>query len=79
MHGNVWEWCQDTWHDSYKGAPSNGRAWVDNDNQYRLLRGGFLFNYPIYCRSASRGNDLRRCATSQLGMFSCVLRVGYIK
>jgi len=59
MHGNVWEWCQDTWHDSYKGAPSNGSAWVDNDNQYRLLRGGSWFNYPIYCRSASRGNDFR--------------------
>jgi len=27
MHGNLWEWCQDHWHDSYEGAPSNGSAW----------------------------------------------------
>ena len=28
MHGNVWEWVQDCWHDSYSGAPADGRAWV---------------------------------------------------
>jgi formylglycine-generating enzyme required for sulfatase activity len=41
LHGNVWEWCQDTWHENYKGAPTNGSAWVsENDNDYRVLRGG---------------------------------------
>lgn len=54
MHGNVWEWCQDTWHDSYKGAPSNGSAWINNDNQLRLLRGGSWVLDPDRCRSASR-------------------------
>jgi formylglycine-generating enzyme required for sulfatase activity len=54
MHGNVWEWCQDTWHDSYKGAPSDGSAWIDNDNQYQLLRGGSWRYYPVNCRSAYR-------------------------
>ncbi|MDZ8239968.1 MAG: SUMF1/EgtB/PvdO family nonheme iron enzyme [Nostoc sp. ChiQUE01a] len=54
MHGNVWEWCQDTWHDSYKGAPSNGSAWINNDNQNRMLRGGSWFYSPQECRSASR-------------------------
>lgn len=58
MHGNVWEWCQDTWHGSYKGAPNDGRAWVDNDNQYRLLRGGSWTYNPVYCRSAYRHYDL---------------------
>ncbi len=53
MHGNVWEWCQDTWHDSYKGAPSDGSAWIDN-NEYQVLRGGSWINNPNYCRSASR-------------------------
>ena len=27
MHGNVWEWCLDQWHDSYEGAPTDGSAW----------------------------------------------------
>ncbi len=58
MHGNVWEWCQDNWHESYEKAPSDGSAWVDNDNQYRLLRGGFWLNNPENCRSAYRDNDL---------------------
>jgi formylglycine-generating enzyme required for sulfatase activity/uncharacterized caspase-like protein len=54
MHGNVFEWCQDTWHESYKGAPNDGSAWIDNDNQYYLLRGGSCFTVPEYCRCASR-------------------------
>jgi formylglycine-generating enzyme required for sulfatase activity len=37
MHGNVWEWCLDDWHNSYTGAPTNGLAWLDeNDNDYHL-------------------------------------------
>jgi formylglycine-generating enzyme required for sulfatase activity/uncharacterized caspase-like protein len=59
MHGNVLEWCQDSWHDSYKGAPSNGSAWIDNDNQSRLMRGGSWIVIPSYCRSAFRYNNYR--------------------
>ncbi|MEH1893611.1 MAG: formylglycine-generating enzyme family protein [Nostoc sp.] len=59
MHGNVWEWCQDTWHGSYKGAPQDGSAWIDNDNQSYILRGGSWFYNPKSCRSASRFNFLR--------------------
>ncbi len=55
MHGNVWEWCQDPWHDSYEGAPNDGRAWIEGgDENRRVLRGGSWFNYPRYCRSAYR-------------------------
>ncbi|BAZ13372.1 serine/threonine protein kinase [Calothrix sp. NIES-4071] len=54
MHGLVWEWCQDNWHDNYNGAPSNGNAWLDNDNYCRLLRGGSWRSYPYDCRSAFR-------------------------
>jgi formylglycine-generating enzyme required for sulfatase activity len=56
MHGNVWEWCQDSWHSNYEGAPTDGNARLNNeeDNNGKLLRGGSWFDYPEYCRSAFR-------------------------
>ena len=55
MHGNVREWCLDHWHENYQGAPSDGSAWLsDNDKANRLLRGGSWLIYPRDCRSASR-------------------------
>ncbi|MDF5721358.1 MAG: SUMF1/EgtB/PvdO family nonheme iron enzyme [Rhizonema sp. PD37] len=56
MHGNIWEWCQDTWHKSYKGAPSDDTAWLsENNNDYcRLLRGSSWHSPPEFCRSALR-------------------------
>ena len=55
MHGNVWEWCADHWHSDYKGAPTDGSAWLTADqNAGRLLRGGSWLNTPRYCRSANR-------------------------
>ncbi len=56
MHGNVWEWCLDQWHDKYQAAPVDGRAWVEDgsEERWRLLRGGSWINYPRYCRSACR-------------------------
>ena len=62
MHGNVWEWCEDGWHDNYENAPTDGSVWNDNHSQtnYRVLRGGSWFDYPRDCRSACRGyNDDR--------------------
>ncbi len=56
MHGNVWEWCQDDWHSDYEGAPIDGSAWLNNeeDNNGKLLRGGSWDSLPEYCRSAFR-------------------------
>jgi formylglycine-generating enzyme required for sulfatase activity len=56
MHSNVWEWCQDDWHNDYKGAPIDGSAWLNNeeDNNGKLLRGGSWNYYPGNCRSAFR-------------------------
>ncbi|MEQ9623130.1 formylglycine-generating enzyme family protein [Coleofasciculus chthonoplastes] len=58
MHGNVWEWCLDHWHDSYEGALSDGQAWLldesKNENHYWLLRGGSWSYNPWDCRCASR-------------------------
>jgi formylglycine-generating enzyme required for sulfatase activity/tRNA A-37 threonylcarbamoyl transferase component Bud32 len=55
MHGNVWEWCEDTWHSSYVGAPTDGSAWKHGgDPDTRLLRGGSWADVSKLCRSASR-------------------------
>jgi formylglycine-generating enzyme required for sulfatase activity len=36
LHGNVWEWCTDDWHDNYENAPSDGSAWLDNNQEENL-------------------------------------------
>jgi formylglycine-generating enzyme required for sulfatase activity len=55
MHGNVWEWVEDCWNDSYEGAPADGGAWTSGDCGRRVLRGGSWLNGPEGLRSASRG------------------------
>jgi formylglycine-generating enzyme required for sulfatase activity len=59
MHGNVWEWCKDTWHENYRGTPTDGSAWVKGgDQRLRVLRGGsWNFNHGN-CRSANRVRDI---------------------
>ena len=55
MHGNVWEWCQDHRHENYEGAPTDGSAWLtENETQDRILRGGSWDFNPEDCRSAYR-------------------------
>lgn len=56
MHGNVLEWCQDTWHSHYDGAPVDGSAWVDEEDidSDKVLRGGYWGQNPGFCRSAYR-------------------------
>jgi formylglycine-generating enzyme required for sulfatase activity len=57
MHGNVWEWCLDNWHQGYKDAPSDGLAWLDKDadsSSDRVIRGGSWNYSPQFCRSAYR-------------------------
>ena len=54
VHGNVWEWVQDCWNDSYAGAPGDERAWERGKCSRRVLRGGSWFDPPWYLRSAYR-------------------------
>ena len=54
LHGNVWEWCEDTWHDSYKDAPNDGTPWVKGGTPRRVRRGGSWYNPAGHCRSAHR-------------------------
>ncbi|MDZ8236552.1 MAG: SUMF1/EgtB/PvdO family nonheme iron enzyme [Nostoc sp. ChiQUE01a] len=53
MHGNLWEWCQDAWHENYKVAPTDGNPWM-SENDERLLRGGSWKFDARSCRSAAR-------------------------
>ncbi|MGI9494293.1 MAG: SUMF1/EgtB/PvdO family nonheme iron enzyme [Geminicoccaceae bacterium] len=54
MHGNVWEWVQDRWQNSYDGAPIDGTAWLRGTSSYRMLRGGSWYSKPESVRSAFR-------------------------
>ena len=56
MHGNVWQWVQDCWHESYRSAPDNGSAWTRSctDGGRRVVRGGSWYYVPRALRSAYR-------------------------
>jgi formylglycine-generating enzyme required for sulfatase activity len=62
MHGNVWEWCEDDWHNRYEAIPvTNSRHWNDNysqnPRQLKLLRGGSWYDNPQDCHSANRNRS----------------------
>jgi formylglycine-generating enzyme required for sulfatase activity len=55
VHGNIWEWTEDCFHDSYNGAPTDGRAWTSGGKcGTRIIRGGSWYNSPNSLRSANR-------------------------
>ena len=61
LHGNVWEWCADDWHDDYEGAPIDSQIWTKDIKNYeeggetkKLLRGGSWFSNAQDCRSSFR-------------------------
>jgi formylglycine-generating enzyme required for sulfatase activity len=68
MHGNVYEWCQDHWHSNYEGAPTDGSAWLsDDEGERRSLRGGSWYDFPWYCRSAFRDHNRPHVADFIIG------------
>ncbi|AUB80512.1 formylglycine-generating enzyme family protein [Candidatus Thiodictyon syntrophicum] len=54
MHGNIWEYCEDDWNADYRGAPTDGSAWVEKHHRPNVMRGGAFHNDSHDLRSASR-------------------------
>jgi len=54
MHGNISEFCEDTWHNDYIGAPIDGSAWTSGDKNFRVVRGGNRFDNANNCTSYAR-------------------------
>ncbi|MEA5464240.1 formylglycine-generating enzyme family protein [Leptothoe sp. PORK10 BA2] len=72
MHGNVWEWCQDHWHDNYEEAPVDGSAWLTEDeNANRIVRGCSWIYIPGICRSAYRDDNTPDYRDDLIGFRVC--------
>lgn len=68
MHGNVWEWCADVWHDNYQDAPLDGSAWGSEEtNVRRVMRGGSWYAQSNLCRSAARAATWSNSCNGFLG------------
>ncbi|ACC79381.1 SUMF1/EgtB/PvdO family nonheme iron enzyme [Nostoc punctiforme] len=68
MHGNVWEWCLDHWHENYNNAPNNRDSLRDSsDNQIHVMRGGSWRNDPYLCRSSSRLQKIASEMSNHIG------------
>jgi formylglycine-generating enzyme required for sulfatase activity len=57
MHGNVWEWVRDNWHEDFAGAPTDGSVMPGGDATMRTKRGGGWYSLVTEIRSASRQGD----------------------
>ncbi|NUO00340.1 MAG: SUMF1/EgtB/PvdO family nonheme iron enzyme [Saprospiraceae bacterium] len=68
LSGNVWEWCQDVWHDNYKDAPTDGSGWmIGGDQSLRVGRGGSWNRDAVNCRVANRDRDLQDIRSGLIG------------
>lgn len=72
MHGNVWEWCSDIWHESYEGAPTDGASWtIGGDAGYCVQRGGSWRSPMAAARSAARVGDIAKNNEDIVGLRVC--------
>jgi formylglycine-generating enzyme required for sulfatase activity len=68
MHGNVWEWCQDGWHEDYQAAPDHGGVWRESAVPYlKVVRGGGWDSAGVECRSGYRDRLTSTLRLNNLG------------
>jgi formylglycine-generating enzyme required for sulfatase activity/serine/threonine protein kinase len=67
MYGNVWEWVQDCWNNTYNSAPNDGSAWLTGNCSKRVLRGGSWSSIAEYLRSANRDANSPGKSNNSLG------------
>jgi len=65
--GNVWEWCEDGWHDDYTGAPNDGSPWVTTEIS-KTIRGASWINNFYQLRSANRQKMGQTKKASNIGL-----------
>src|SRR5215471_15575045 len=65
--GNVWEWVQDHWHENYKGAPTDGSAWLGANAGQRVIRGASWGSDPENLRSSDRGGNFADSGYDNVG------------
>ena len=65
--GNVWEWVEGCWNESYDGAPADGSAWMSGFCDAQVLRGGSWRDEPRDLRSANRNGDYTVIRSSYVG------------
>ena len=68
LAGNVWEWVQDWYHDSYNGAPTDGVAWESPTGSVRVLRGGSWYDGASFTRAALRYYAVPGISGSDIGL-----------
>ncbi len=80
MSGNVWEWCEDEWHGDYKGAPTDGSAWIERESDNtknvgvsRVLRGGSWYFYAEACSVSYRNSYPQSFRDPRIGFRLVVL------
>jgi formylglycine-generating enzyme required for sulfatase activity/cyclophilin family peptidyl-prolyl cis-trans isomerase len=67
VHGNVWEWVEDCYHNNYLGAPHDGSAWIGAGCfSSQVIRGGYWDAYPRNLRSGQR-NAMTSARNNQIG------------
>jgi formylglycine-generating enzyme required for sulfatase activity len=72
MHGYLWEFVADSWHDNYAGAPADGRAWNSDDAKARrVIRGGSWKDRYEHHQSSTRRPVAAEAADDAIG-FRCV-------